>query len=318
VVVVGAGIIGLTAALTLQGSGRDVAIVTADAVEHTTSQVAAAVWFPTRVGPPGRVLGWGARTFEVLTSIAHEHPDAGVLLRRTRTLYRQPPGRPWWVDAIDDVVASDPADLPGGYSHGLDFTVPLAEMPVHLAWMRDRFTAGGGRIQRRRLGGLDELIGAAPVVVDCAGLGARTLVDDRSVTPIRGQLVRTTRPAGLTVSLRDEHHPDGYTYVHPRRDDCILGGTTEDGIWDTTPDPVAADAILRRCTELAPELADARVLEHRVGLRPGRPSVRLELERHPPADTTIVHDYGHGGAGVTLAWGCAEEVVALVDAAERR
>ncbi len=25
----------------------------------------------------------------------------------------------------------------------------------------------------------------------------------------------------------------------------------------------------------------------------------------------VVHCYGHAGAGITLSWGCAEEVVAL-------
>lgn len=313
VVVVGAGVIGLTAAVTLQTSGRDVVIVAAEPPARTTSRLAAAVWFPTRVGPTEHVLAWGARTFEVLSRLAHDEPDAGVALRHTRMLYRSPPGRPWWTGALDEVVDADPRDLPAGYTHGLEFTAPLAAMPVHLAWLRERFNTAGGRIEQRRLKSLDQVAELAPTIVDCAGLGARELVDDPTVTPIRGQVVRTTDP-GLTVSLRDEHHPEGYTYVHPRGGDCILGGTTDDGAWDTTPDPEVAAAILRRCTALAPELAGARVLEHVVGLRPGRPTVRLERNTAIVPGTTVVHDYGHGGAGVTLAWGCAEQVVALLDA----
>ena len=57
-----------------------------------------------------------------------------------------------------------------------------------------------------------------------------------------------------------------------------------------------------------PALAGATVLRHQVGLRPARPVVRLEREGD------VVHCYGHGGAGVTLSWGCADEVVALVAA----
>jgi D-amino-acid oxidase len=45
---------------------------------------------------------------------------------------------------------------------------------------------------------------------------------------------------------------------------------------------------------------------HRVGLRPVRPAVRLEREGR------VIHCYGQGGAGVTLSWGCAEEVRELV------
>jgi D-amino-acid oxidase len=49
-----------------------------------------------------------------------------------------------------------------------------------------------------------------------------------------------------------------------------------------------------------------------VGLRPVRPTVRLEAEGH------VVHCYGHGGAGVTLAWGCGLEVAALLRAGSQR
>ncbi len=314
-VVVGAGVVGLTAALTLQATGRRVAIVTADAPGSTTSALAAAVWFPTKVGPQDRVLVWGAHTYGVLQQAASD-PASGVLLRDTVTLYRDRPGRPWWSAAVPGVRDARPDELPNGYEHGLAFTVPLAEMPVHLAWLLDRFLRGGGVVQRARVRSLADLAGAAPLVVNCAGLGARELVGDRSLTPLGGQIVRTTNP-GLTVSLRDEHHPGGYTYVHPRRDDCILGGTVEPGRGDTTPDDRVTAAILERCTTLAPQLVDAEVLEVAVGLRPARPTVRLERDVDAVPGTTVIHDYGHGGAGVTLGWGCAAEVADLADAPDR-
>ena len=53
------------------------------------------------------------------------------------------------------------------------------------------------------------------------------------------------------------------------------------------------------------ELAGARVLRHKVGLRPGRPTVRVEREGD------VIHCYGHGGCGVTVSWGCADDVVDL-------
>lgn len=50
---------------------------------------------------------------------------------------------------------------------------------------------------------------------------------------------------------------------------------------------------------------------HRVGLRPARdPGVRVEREVTARGGV-LVHNYGHGGAGVTVAWGCAEEAAAL-------
>ncbi len=86
----------------------------------------------------------------------------------------------------------------------------------------------------------------------------------------------------------------------------MVGGTDQDGDWSRTPSTETAQEILHRASRLVPALADARVVGHRVGLRPVRPVVRLEAEGR------VVHCYGHGGAGVTLSWGCADEVAALV------
>jgi D-amino-acid oxidase len=96
----------------------------------------------------------------------------------------------------------------------------------------------------------------------------------------------------------------------PRSQDIVLGGTAQEGDERLAPDQATAAAILERCARLEPRLRGAEVLEHKVGLRPGRPSVRLEAERR--AGGLLVHNYGHGGAGVTLSWGCADEVARLI------
>jgi D-amino-acid oxidase len=110
---------------------------------------------------------------------------------------------------------------------------------------------------------------------------------------------------GLEEWLLDSSSGD-LTYVVPRSHDIVLGGTDEEGDWSRTPSPDTASAILARARRLVPALESAEVLRHRVGLRPARPSVRVEQVG------SVVHCYGHGGAGVTLSWGTADEVVALV------
>lgn len=308
VTVVGCGVIGLTAAIRMREAGLGVSILTAALPLQTTSSVAAALWLPYKAYPEDRVLAWGHETFEVFEELSR-FPESGVHMREGVEIWRQKVPDPWWMSAVPDVRRCEQDELPPGYTDGHAFTAPVIEMPVYLGYLLDRFTGSGGRVEHSVVSSLDEIDGG-DVVVNCAGLGARELVGDNSMKPIRGQILRVRNP-GLERFVLDEANPEGVTYVIPRSEDCILGGTSEDGEWSTEPDPQTAAAILKRCIKLEPRLAEAGVLEHKVGLRPGRPEVRLEKEDVPHAPPRI-HNYGHGGSGVTLSWGCAEETLHLV------
>ncbi|AHY47800.1 FAD dependent oxidoreductase [Rubrobacter radiotolerans] len=318
VAVVGGGVAGLSTAVRLLEIGRSVCVLSADPPQKTTSNLAAAVWYPTEFGRQDGVLAWARRAYDVFRELSGTE-GSGVVMRETLMLLRTPDeGSPWWAEAIGGVERVGAGDLRSewgsGYAGGYRFEVPLVEMPVYLPWLLKRFIRSGGVFEERRIESLREAGARAGMVVNCSGIGARELCGDREVRPARGQVVRVENP-GLSVSVRDEENPGGRTYIHPRTEDCILGGTFESGNWDTTPDPETARRILARCSELVPELAGARVLEHHVGLRPvRRGGVRLERDPERPA---TVHNYGHGGAGVTLSWGCAERAVELVESAER-
>jgi D-amino-acid oxidase len=309
--VLGGGVVGLSTAIRLQEAGWRVALWSADPPERTTSAVAAAIWYPYRAYPERAVAAGGAVAFAELARGARDEPESGVRMRAGVELWRHAVPEPWWAAAVPSLRRLAPAELPAGYADGHEFTVPVADMTAYLPYLAGRLARGGARVERRAARSLGEALAECPVVENCTGLGARSLVGDATVAPVRGQVVRVANP-GLTRFVLDDDHPDGLTYVVPRDTDCILGGTAEPDRWETTPDAATADAILRRCAALEPRLAAARVLEHRVGLRPARPAVRLEAERH--GDGLVVHNYGHGGAGVTLAWGCAAEVVERVGA----
>lgn len=312
-VVVGAGIAGLSCALRLIDRGWTVRVVADRPPAESTSHLAAAVWFPTRAGPRDKVLDWGRRTFTELAAQARAGVP-GVVLRESLALHREPPEAPWWAGAVGDVRPARADELPPGYPHGLRFAVPLVEMPVHLPWLVTEVRRRGATLERRRVGSLADAGRGADLVVNCSGLGARTLVGDTSVIPVRGQIVRVANP-GLTLSVRDEAHPGGRAYVHPRAHDAILGGTLDEGEWDATPDPATGAAIVERCTDIVPGLRGAEVLEHIAGLRPARPTVRLEAEPATGDTPRVIHDYGHGGSGVTLSWGCADDVADLAGTA---
>lgn len=309
IMVVGAGIVGLTTAIRLLESGHRVRMLAADPPERSTSNLAAAIWYPTGFGPQAGVLDWAATAFRMYREMAGA---PGVVMRDSRQLLREPPdGQPWWAGAVGGVeVLTDVAEP---YAGAYRFAVPLVEMPVHLPWLVDWFHRLGGSIEQRRLASFEELDGAAEVIVNCTGLGARELCADHAVRPVRGQVVRVANP-GLTESVRDEQHPDGRTYVHPRSDDCILGGTADPDAWDTTPDPAVTAAIVKRCTDIVPALAGCAVVGVHVGLRPARPSVRLEVDPDRRRLSWLIHNYGHSGAGITLGWGCAATVRTLIAA----
>jgi D-amino-acid oxidase len=302
VLVVGAGVVGLTCAIRLREAGVEADVVARELPDRTTSAVAAALWYPYRAFPPERVTAWSARGFEVLGQLAGM-PGAGVRMRWGTELRPGAAEDPWWRGAVPTF-----RHTPDGYR----FAAPVADMSVHLPWLVGRLEALGGAVRREALHRIDDCLARAPVVVDCAGLGARELAADPRLVPVRGQVVYVEQ-SGIEEWLLDQADPHRLVYVVPRERDVVLGGTAEEGAEDTAPDPAVAAAIRERCVAAVPALAGARVLGTAVGVRPARPEVRLEAEERDGG--TVVHCYGHGGAGVTLAWGCAEDVVALVRAA---
>lgn len=103
----------------------------------------------------------------------------------------------------------------------------------------------------------------------------------------------------------------------------VLGGTGQVGDFNTAVSLSDRAAILEGCCRLLPSLRAARPVADWVGLRPGRSQLRLELSREGVRlgggavggrRVPVVHNYGHGGAGLTLAWGCAGDVVRIIEA----
>ena len=108
-----------------------------------------------------------------------------------------------------------------------------------------------------------------------------------------------TDPVGVEEWVSDDLDERTLTYVIPRIDDVVVGGTAEEAPGAGSPTRRWPRRDLARAAALVPALAGATVRAHKVGLRPSRPSVRLEAERR--GRQTIVHNYGHGGAGI-LSW----------------
>ena len=302
ITVVGAGIVGLSAALRLREAGHDVTIRSERAPEESTSSLAAALWLPYLVEPEQEALRWSSTGLDVLRSLADD-PATGVRLRKGREWYRQKVEDPFWMPVTDDAKHVDADSLPEGYADGIELTAPLVDMSMHLPWLVGRLSRLGVEIGRSRVDDLSAVDG--DVVVNCTGLGARELCGDRSMTPIRGQVVLVEQ-CGVDEWVADNGDEQHASYVIPRVNTVVCGGTALPDIEDTEPDPREAERILRDAAELEPKIRGARVVRHVVGLRPGRTEVRFALEGR------VLHCYGHGGGGVTLAYGCAEEIASTL------
>jgi D-amino-acid oxidase len=301
VTVVGAGVSGLTTAVCIAEAGHRVRIVTEKPPQDTTSAVAGALWEPYLVEVGGRVWDWCRTTLDELNALT---PEQGVRQISGVEVSRSPVTLPAWGELVGMTRWSAP---PAGYVDGWRFTAPLVDMPIYLGYLERRFRAAGGAVELRTVRSFADLDGDA--VVNCAGLAARELVPDPELVPVRGQIVLVENP-GISEFFASTDEGD-LLYFMPHPDRVVLGGTAEHGDWNTEPDPVTAERIVARCVEVEPRLAGARVIAHRVGLRPVRPTIRVEAEQLP-SGVRLLHNYGHGGAGITVSWGCARDTAALL------
>ncbi|MGW8552388.1 FAD-dependent oxidoreductase [Streptomyces tubercidicus] len=323
--VVGGGVIGLTAAIALAEGGHRVRVLSRDAADGTTSAVSGGLCWPYRIQPYERAVAWSVRSFQVLTALAGRPEETGVRMVTGTMTATTGGGRgaagdagdgvedglAAWYAAVPGLRRARAEELPEGCASGWRARTPLVDMPAHLRYLERRLTAAGGVIERGEAASLEEAGAAADVVVNCSGLGARELVPDPEVHPVQGQLVVVENPGIEEWYVSADSGATDTTYLLPQPYGLVVGGTARENAWSTEPDPAVAEAIVARAARRFPELARARVLAHKVGLRPARPAVRLAVERLS-GGVPCVHNYGHGGGGVTVAWGCADEVLRMV------
>ena len=320
IVVVGGGVSGLTCAVALlkasRGSrvsggsrvGAEVLVLTAGAPAGTVSAVAGAMAGPVFGSGDARSMAWERRSDLVFRELARD-PATGVRLLAGRLLAAPElgPGLPPWVEQVPGYrSALSGSQLPPGFVSGFAAELPFADMPAYLGWLARRVQALGGRIEQRVVRDLGEA--GADVVVNCSGLGARQLAGDETVEPVWGQHVLVDASFADEFVFEGGASADGIGIV-PHRRGVLLGGVRRPGRNLLLPDERIAAETIARAAVAIPELASAPVLGIEVGLRPGRPQVRLEAEQ--TGGMTVVHNYGHDGTGVFWSWGCAADVVAV-------
>jgi D-amino-acid oxidase len=306
VAIIGAGVSGLTTAIVFAENGFAPSIFAEQIGDRTDSAAAAAIWYPYDVGAGHEVVPWALISYGRFLELARD-PQTGVSIVELRTFSRLGPiAPPEWAQpfATRALAASE---IPSAFVSGFSIRVPLIETSKYLGYLHTRLTKAGGCVT----GGIcfanpDEVDGAFDLIVNCSGIGARELAPDTAMEPHRGQ-VAIVGKFDLPYAVVCDDPP--LMYAIPRSGDCVLGGSNEVSE-NRAPDPSATANIITEC-QCVLGIPAPTLLAERVGLRPGRKSgVRLAMEKSRDG-RTLIHNYGHGGAGFTLSWGCAQTVLEL-------
>ncbi|HYI07507.1 MAG TPA: FAD-dependent oxidoreductase [Thermoanaerobaculia bacterium] len=308
VAVVGAGVSGLTCAVVLADAGFRVTVI-ADDFEPRASAAAAAIWFPYAIGPIADAMRWAHHSYDRFRELASV-AETGVSFIDFRVLSEKEVSEPPdWAERYG--AAKLPGSDCGPYRSGFRINVPLIDTRRYLPWLRAQLERRTDRIETT-IRSLSDLIGY-DVIVNCSGHRAATLHGrGPAIDPRRGIVLRLPNP-GISHASVFEEDAGRLMYVVPRGDDVVLGGTYEPtGDEQNLPEDIAT-TILDRCSRIEPRLAgiDSGKVLIAAGIRPVAAEVCLRLERGD-GPSPVIHNYGHGGSGFTVSWGCAADVLKLV------
>ncbi|KAK3628328.1 D-amino acid oxidase [Elasticomyces elasticus] len=347
VVVLGAGVSGLTTALLLARSGEyDITVIAkhmpGDYDIEYASPWAGANYLP--VATPGTPSeAYERATWPELARIAKDLPEAGVHFQET-VIYRRAKDvgtatgdwfaelikeDAWFKDVVPNFRLLSKSELPEGTDGGTSFTSVCFNTALYLPWLTSQCLKHGVIVRRGIVKHVAEAASLhhsgrrADLVVNCTGLGSLKLdgVKDSAVYPARGQivLVRNDPHVMASVSGTDDS-PDEATYIMHRAagGGCILGGCLQKDNWESQPDPNLAIRIMKRAIELCPQLVPEgkgiealSIIRHGVGLRPMRKG-GMRVEKEVIDGVAVVHNYGHGGYGYQTSYGAAQAAERLV------
>ncbi len=308
--IIGCGVSGMTTGIVLLKEGYSVEIITEKLPEQTTSAVAAAIWLPYEIKPIELANKWSNISYQEFQKLAN-YPNTGISIIPTKLLLQKEEDA-WWKAAIPNEFIRPlfPNELSVDSTCGYMVQAPLIETPIYLNYLLNTFHTLGGQILMKKVEDIVALSTEKELLINCAGLGSRELLHDQTMYAIQGQIVQLQASnkvpcvlAEYTFGAKGEE----LAYVVPRKDCVILGGTLVKYAEDTSPKEVVTEGIIKRCQELVKEIRGLPVKNIVVGLRPGRPTLRLERIDN------LIHNYGHGGGGFTVSWGCALEVLELVE-----
>ncbi|PYH97981.1 FAD dependent oxidoreductase superfamily [Aspergillus ellipticus CBS 707.79] len=332
IVVIGAGVLGLSCALYIQQHlpPSQTIILAAREFPHHTSINYASPWAGAHYRPvPGSTIQFtreetqAKRTYEHFKTLASHEPGSGVQSIQGIEHLENPPQE--YLDPenirnayghLDGFSQLTEEECPPGVKWGVQYKTFVVNSPVYCAYLLRQFVLKGGRTRGYTFQDPREafhLASAVKTVVNCSGMG---FGDEKSFI-IRGQTCLVRNPCSMTVTRQNSDGSWSFCIPRPLGGGTIVGGTKQPHNWDPNPSLETRGQLLANAAKWFPfeegKAGQFDVIRDIIGRRPTREGgIRIEAEKLSDGRETLVHAYGAGGRGFELSWGVAEDVFELM------
>lgn len=362
IIIIGAGVSGITTGLVLQLLGYSTEIYTDQIIENFNEQgdPAFASLYPAASVIPHTVYSDRLESLYKPSQKIFYHlrkqSFEGLTFHKHYEVFEDEKEPPSYLDWMLNVRSlEDQQDVPRRNDditlYGWVFDCFFTDWPVYFPYLISLYRQSGGNIQKKSLSKEDISELPAEIVVNCSGLGSRLLFEDEAPHElVRGHLLHVsetplhTNSEGEILSYNYTPKAEIYSdakgnpvdvYWYPRKDGWILGGSRQYGTVDTSGnwngDKTVAGSYEkdnisypRQIWDLNREVLDCsygldlKTFNNNVTPLKGYRYIRsrpngLRLESEEINDKLIIHNYGHGGAGITLSWGCAIEIQQIIE-----
>lgn len=258
--VLGCGVIGLSTAILLQRKGHQVTIYAKALPPETTSNIAGAQWSPVSVFEKGKAGDAFMNQYQLASKISNR-------------MFQDLVGAEYGVSWMKNYFFTSQFDFPGGqelypgykehhdvktyfgYPDVIEVSTMMIEPAIYLHALLEDFYLAGGKIKVRNFESLQAITQLPEkVILNCTGLGAGKLFNDKEIIPIKGQLTVLLPQPEIDYAYVLPSQ-DNLLYMFPRKDGIILGGTYEKGNSTLEPDAIESERIIKGHSILAKSLA---------------------------------------------------------------